>query len=144
MWGGVRMLHFLAKTNTSISWDIITRCTIRPCLSEVATHGPSTYPVELLILVAHLLLSWHHHSVVLWLLLQLLLLYHGLLYHGVLYHGLYHGLFYHGVLYHGLYHGILYHHGILQRHSISHVFLLVPTQLFLNLPACTNIYACYT
>ena len=130
MWGGVRMLHFLAKTNNSISWVINTRCTICPYLSEVASHGPSTHPVELLVLVAHELLSWNHHSGVLWLLLLFLLLYHG--------------LFYHELLYRGLHHGMLYHHGLLQGHAIPHVCLLVTTRLLFNLPACTYIYAGYT
>ena len=132
MWGGVRMLHFLAKTNTSIRWVITTQCTIRPCLSEVASHGPSTHPVELLILVAHELLSQNYHAGVLGLLLLLLLLLMFLL---MLLMLLYHGLFYHG---------LFYHNGLLQRHAIPHVHLLVPTRLLLNLPACTYIYARYT
>ena len=114
MWGGI--LHFLAKTNTSIIWVITIQCTTRPCLSEVASHGPSTCPVELLILVAHELLSRHYHAGVLGLLLLLRLL---LLL-------------------------LLLHHGMLRRHAIPHVRLLVPTRLLLNLPARTNIYALYT
>ena len=119
MWGGVRMLHFLAKTNTIISRVITTRCTIRPCLSEVASYGISTRPVELLVLVAHELSIWHYHAFVLWLL-----------------------LLYHRMLYHGLNHGMLYHHGLLRGHAITHVCLLVPTWLLLNLPVCTYVYAC--
>ena len=115
MWGGVRMLHFLAKTNTSVSTVITTRCTIRPCLSEIASHRSSTDPLEILVMVAYELLIWHHHAFVLW----LLLLYHGLLYHG-----------------------LLCHHGLLWGHAIPHVFLLVPTRLLLYLPACTYVYAC--
>ena len=80
MWGGVQMLHFLAKTNTSIFWVITTRCTIRPCLSEIASHGYSTDTVEMLVMVAYELLIWHHHACV----LGLLFLYHVLLYHGLL------------------------------------------------------------
>ena len=114
MWCGVRMLHFFAKTNTSISWVITTQCTILPCLSEVASHGPSTHPIEVLILVAHELLSRHYHAGALGLLLMLLLLL----------------LLHHGLLYHGLHYGMLYHHGLLRRHAISHVGLLVPTRLY--------------
>ena len=116
MQGGLRMLHFLAKINTSISIVITTRCTIRPCLLEIASHGSSTDPVEMLVLVAYELLIWHHHACVLW----LLLLYLGLLYHG-----------------------LLCHHGLLWGHAISHVCLLVPTRLLLYLPAGTDVYACY-
>ena len=82
--GGVRMLHVAVKINTIISIVITTRCTIRPCLSEVASYGSSTGPVEMLIVVAYELLIWHHHACVL-----------GLLYHGTLYHGL---LCHHGLL----------------------------------------------
>ena len=83
------MLHVVVKRNTIISIVITTRCTIRPCLSEVASHGSSTGPVEMLIVVAYELLIWQHHTFLLG------LLYHGLLYHGLLYHGLlcHHGLF---------------------------------------------------
>ena len=80
-------------------------------------------------LVAHELLSRNYHAGILGLLLLLLLLM--LMYHGLLYHGL-------------LYHGMLYHHGLLRRHAIPHVRLLVPTWLLLNLPTCTYIYARYT
>ena len=128
MWGGVRMLNFLDKTNTSTSWVITTQCTIRPCLSEVAPHGHSPHPVELLILVTHELLSCNYHSGLLRSLLMLLLL-----------------LFlHHGLLYHGLHRGLLYHHGLLRGHAILHVRLMVPTRLLLNFPACTNINAGYT
>ena len=126
MWVGVWMLHFFAKTNTSICRVITTQCNIRPCLSEVAPHGPSAHPFELLILVTHEFLSRHYHAGVLGLLLLLLL------------------LLYHGLLYHGLHHWLLYHHGLLRRHAIPHVCLMVPTRLLLNLPACTYIYARYT
>ena len=104
MWGGVRMLHFLDKKNTSISFVITTQCTIRPCLSEVASHGPSPHPVELLILVTHELLSRNYHAGVLGLLLLLLLLM----------------LLYYGLLYHGMHHGMLYHHGLMRRHDNSY------------------------
>ena len=126
MCGGVRMLHFLAKTNTSISWIITTQCTIRPYLSEVAPHGHFPHPVELLILVTHELLSWHYRAGVLRLFLLLMLLLLLLLLH-------------HGLLYHWLHHGILCHYGFLCGHAIPHVRLLVPTQLLLNFPARTNI-----
>ena len=128
MWGGVRMLHFLAKTNTSISWVITTQCNICPCLSEVTPHGHSPHPVELFILVTHELLIWHYHAGVLRLLLLLLLLLFLLLLH-------------HGLLYHGLHYGMLYHHGLLCGHAIPHVCMLVPTRLLLNLPARTNTNA---
>ena len=82
--GGVRMLHVVVKMYTIISIVITTRCTIRPCLSEVASYGSSTDPVEMLVVVAYELLVWHHHACVL-----------GLLYHGLLYHGL---LCQHGLL----------------------------------------------
>ena len=81
--GGVRMLHVVVKINTIISIVITTRCTIRPCLLEVASYGSSTVSVEILIVVAYELLMWHHHACVLG------LLYPGLLYHGLLCH---HGL----------------------------------------------------
>ena len=125
MWGRVRMLHFLAKTNISISWVITTRCTIRPCLSEVAPHGHSPHSVEVLIMATHELLGWHHHAGVLRLLLLFLLLL----------------LLYHGLLHHGLHHGMLHHHGMLRGHAIPHVLLLVPTRMLLNFPARTNINA---
>ena len=121
IWGGVRMLHFVVKINTSISIVITTRCTIRPFLSEIASHGSSTHPVEMLVMVAYELLIWNNHACVLWLL-----------------------LLYHGLLYHGLNHGLLHHHGLLKRHAIPHVCMLVPTRLLLNLPVCTYIYASYT
>ena len=73
------MLHVVVKINTIISIVINTRCIIRPCLSEVASYGSSTVPVEIVIVVAYELLVWHHHACVL-----------GLLYHGLLCH---HGLF---------------------------------------------------
>ena len=116
IWGGVRMLHFVVKINTSISMVITTRCAICPYLSEIASHGSSTDNVEMLVIVAYELLIWHHHACV----LGLLLLYHGLLYHG-----------------------LLCHHGMLRGHSIPHVCLLVPTRLLLYLPAFTDVYACY-
>ena len=78
------MLHVVVKINTIISIVITNRCTIRPCLSEVASDGSSTGLVEILIVVAYELLIWHHHAYVLG------LLYPGLLYHGVLYHGVLH------------------------------------------------------
>ena len=71
------MMHVVVKINTIISIVITNRCTISPCLSEVASYGSSTVPVEMLIVVAYELLIWHHHSCVL-----------GLLYHGLLYNGL--------------------------------------------------------
>ena len=77
------MLHVVVKINTIISIVITTRCSIRPCRSEVVSYGSSTVPVEMLIVVAYELLIWHHHDCVLG------LLYHGLLYHGLLCH---HGL----------------------------------------------------
>ena len=89
IFGGVRMLIVVVKINTIISIVITTRCTIRPCLSEVASYGSSNVPVEMLIVVAYELLIWNHHACVL-------------------------GLFYHGLLYHRmLYHGLLCHHGLL-------------------------------
>ena len=124
------MLHFVVKINTIISIVINTRCTIRPFLSELASHGSSTDPVEMLVIVANELLIWHHHSCVPG------LLYHGLLYHGLLYHGL---LCHHGLLHRGL----LCHHGMLLGHAIPHVFLMVPTWLLLYLPVCTDVYAHY-
>ena len=81
--GGVQMLHVVVKINTIISIVITTLCTIRPCLSEVASYGSSTGPVEMLGVVAYELLIRHHHACILG------LLYHGLLYHGLLCH---HGL----------------------------------------------------
>ena len=87
---GVRMLYVVVKINTIISIVIATRCTIRPCLSEEASYGSSTVPVEILIVVAYELFICHHHACVL-----------GLLYHGLLYYEmLYHGLLYHGMLCH--------------------------------------------
>ena len=50
------MLHVVVKINTIISIVITTRCTIRPCLSEVASYGSSTGPVEMLVVVAYELL----------------------------------------------------------------------------------------
>ena len=94
IFGGIRMMHVVVKINTIISIVITTCCTIRPCLSEVASYGSSTVTVEILIVVAYELLIWNHHACVLG------LLYHGLLYYGLLYHGL-------------LYHGLLCHHGML-------------------------------
>ena len=78
------MLHVVVKMNTIISIVITTCCTIRPCLSEVASYGSCTVPVEMLIVVAYELLIWHHHACVL-----------GLLYRGMLYHSM---LCYHGLL----------------------------------------------
>ena len=83
------MLYVVVKINTIISIVTTTRYTIRPCLSEVASDGSSTGPVEMLVVVAYELLIWHHHACIL-----------GLMYHGMLYHGL-------------LYHGMLCHHGLL-------------------------------
>ena len=80
--GGVGMLHVLVKINTIISIVITICCTIRLCLSEVASYGSSTGPVEIWVVVAYELLIWHHHACVLG------LLYRGLLYHGLLYHGM--------------------------------------------------------
>ena len=105
---------------------VTTQCTIRPFLSEIASHGSSADPVEILVMVAYELLIWHHHACVLW----LLLLYHGLLYHGLLCHGL-------------LYYGLFCHHGLLWWHTMPDVCLLVPTRLLLYLPACTDVYTCY-
>ena len=109
------MLHVVVKINTIISIVITNRCTIRPCLSEVAPYGSSTVPVEILIVVAYELLIWNHHACVL-----------GLLYHGLLYHGR------------------LCHHGMLWGHAISHVYLLVPIWYLLCLPVCADIYSRYS
>ena len=84
IFGRERMLHVVVKINTIISIFITTRCTIRPCLSEVASYGSSTVPIEILIVVAYELLIWNHHACVL-----------GLLYHGMLHRGL---LCHHGLL----------------------------------------------
>ena len=77
------MLHVVVKINAIISIVITTLYTLRPFLSEVASYGSSTGPVEMLVVVAYELLIWHHHACILG------LLYHGLLYHGLLCH---HGL----------------------------------------------------